>query len=93
MYVIYGGYVVLGIISLGAVSVALPEELASGSPLSRAVCGYATAFWGIRLVLQAVLDAKPFLTAWWLRAGYHLLTLLFVSFTLIFGYATFHIAT
>lgn len=87
MYFIYGGYVVLGIVSLGLISLLLSADLASGTPLARAVCGYAFAFWGIRLSLQAVLDAKPFLTAWWLKAGYALLTLLFLSFTLIFGYA------
>ncbi|MCO6044879.1 hypothetical protein NG895_13280 [Aeoliella sp. ICT_H6.2] len=89
MYWVYGGYVVLGIVSLGLISIACHDQLASGTPLARAVCGYAAAFWGIRLALQAVLDAKPFLTKWWLVAGYHLLTMLFVAFTAIFAWATF----
>lgn len=90
MYFIYGGYVVLGIVMLGLTSLLCSSELASGSPLARAFCIYATLFWGIRLGLQAVLDVKPFLTRWWLRLGYHLLTVLFASLTVVFGYATFH---
>jgi hypothetical protein len=88
MYFIYGGYVVLGIVTLGLTSLICSAELASGSPLARAFCIYATLFWGIRLSLQAVLDAKPFLTRWWLKLGYHLLTVLFAGITAVFGYAT-----
>ena len=87
LFWIYGGYVVLAIVSLGAICVFNSHELAGGSLLARCVCGYAAAFWVIRLCLQAVLDVKPFLTTWWLTAGYHLLTALFVSFTAIFLYA------
>ena len=89
MYWTYGGYVVLGIVFLGGVSLTCAEELASGSRLGRAVCLYGLVFWGARLPLQAVFDAKPFLTAWWLKAGYHLLTVLFFSFVVVYGYALF----
>jgi hypothetical protein len=37
-----------------------------------------------------VFDVKPYLTAWWLAAGYRLLTILFLSFTLVYGYAAAH---
>src|SRR5262245_47393220 len=83
----YGGYVVLGIVALGGVSLACADELAAGSRLARAVCLYGAAFWGARLCLQAVFEVKPHLTAWWLRAGYHTLTALFLCFTLVYGYA------
>ena len=89
LYWTYGGYVVMGIITLGAISLACADELASGSRLARAVCIYGTLFWGIRLALQAVLDAKPHLTAWWLTAGYHTLTVLFLFFTIVYGFAAF----
>ena len=87
LFWVYGGYVVLGIVALGALCVFNAGELAGGSLLARCVCGYLAAFWGIRLSLQIVLDVKPFLTAWWLTAGYHVLTLLFVSLTSLFSYA------
>lgn len=84
MYWVYGGYVVLGIISLGLLSLLCSAELASGSHLARGVCCYGAAFWGIRLCLQAVFDVRPHLTVWWLRAGYHLLTVFFAGFTLVY---------
>ncbi len=90
MYWTYGGYVVLAIIFNGVVCIAEPVELAGGSPLARIMCGYIAIFWGVRLCLQLVFDVKPFLTTRWLRTGYHLLTALFASFTLLFFYASAH---
>ena len=87
MYWIYGGYVVLSIVAFAVISIAHPSEIAAGSGLARAFCGYVAVFWGIRLGLQAVLDVKAHLTAWWLTVGYHLLTALFASFTVLYGYA------
>lgn len=86
MYFVYGGYVVLGIISLGVFSIVYANELAAAKGLARGVCIYAALFWGIRLSLQPFFDAKPYLTKWWLRAGYHLLSVLFCFFALVFGY-------
>jgi hypothetical protein len=54
--------------------------------LARAFCCYAAIFWGVRLALQTVFAAGPYLTTWWLRAGYHGLTLFFASFTGIFAW-------
>jgi hypothetical protein len=59
--------------------------------LARAFCAYVAVFWGIRLALQAVLDVKEYLTVWWLKAGYHLLTFLFLSFFLLYGWAAIHV--
>jgi hypothetical protein len=87
LFWVYGGYVVLSIVALGLISLLNAEELASGTGLARAICAYTAVFWGIRLSLQTVLDARPHLTKWWLKAGYHLLTVLFAAFTGIFGYA------
>lgn len=90
LYFIYGGYVVLGIITLGVTSLLYSAELASGVGLARPFCIYAALFWGVRLSLQTVLDARPHLRNWWLKSGYHLLTLLFAAITVVFGYAAFH---
>ena len=87
LYWIYGGYVVLAIIANGLVCILNADELAAGSRLARCVCGYLAIFWGVRVSLQPFLDVKEHLTLWWLRAGYHTLTLLFASFTAIFAYA------
>lgn len=89
LYWIYGGYVVLAIVALGVICLLNPAELASRTLLARSVCAYIAAFWGIRVSLQAVLDVREFLTAWWLTAGYHLLTVLFLSFTVLFAWVAF----
>jgi hypothetical protein len=90
LFWVYGGYVVLSIVSLGLICLTCSDELASGTRLARALCTYAALFWGIRLSLQPFFDARPFLTAWWLRCGYHLLSVLFAAFTVIFGWAAVH---
>ncbi len=87
MYWVYGGYVVLAIVSLGLISILNAHELASGSSLARGVCGYVAVFWGIRLSLQWVLDVKEHLSTWWLKLGYRLLTLLFAYFTVVYAWA------
>jgi hypothetical protein len=87
MYWIYGGYVVLAIAAFGLICLFSSDELANGSGLARGVCGYIAIFWGVRLALQWVLDAEAHLSTWWLKLGYHLLTILFAGFTLLFGFA------
>jgi hypothetical protein len=87
MYWTYGGYVVLSIVAFGCISVANAHELAARTGLARGFCLYVCVFWLIRLALQGVFDAKPFLTAWWLKLGYGLLTILFAGLTLIYGWA------
>ena len=87
LYWIYGGYTVLSIIALGLISLLNAHELASGTRLARSVTAYMAVFWGIRLSLQAVLDVKEHLTAWWLVAGECLLTVLFLYFTAVFTLA------
>ena len=90
MYWVYGGYVVLAIVALGLSCILNAEELGAGSRLARSFCCFGAAFWGIRLALQWVLDVKPFLTPWPLRVGYHLLTLGFLSFTLVYLWGALH---
>jgi len=87
MYLVYGGYIALSILSLGLICVLNAAELAGGSGLARSFSVYGAAFWGIRLLLQGVFDVKAHLTTWWLKAGYHLLTVLFAVFTAIYVWA------
>ena len=87
MYWVYGGYVVMAIVAFGLISLFNARELAAGSGLARGVCGYIAVFWGVRLALQWVFDVKEHLSAWWLKAGYHTLTVLFIGFTSVYGLA------
>lgn len=87
MYWVYGGYVVLSIVAFAALSIVNSRELASGSGLARGFCAYVAVFWGIRVALQAIFDVKEHLTAWWLKAGYFVLTLMFAGFTIVYAWA------
>ena len=87
MYWVYGGYVVLSIVAFAALSIVNARELAGGSGLARGFCAYVAVFWGIRVVLQGVFDVKEHLTAWWLKAGYYALTVMFAGFTVVYAWA------
>ena len=87
MYWTYGGYIVLSIVAFALLSIVYASELASGSGLARGVCAYIAVFWGVRVILQGVFDVKEHITAWWLKAGYVVLTLLFAALTLVYSWA------
>jgi hypothetical protein len=87
MHWVYGGYVVLSIVAFGTLCLLNAEELARGSLLARSLCAYIALFWAIRLSLQWVLDVEPYLSAWWLRLGYHTLTVVFAFFVVVFTLA------
>ncbi len=83
-----GGYVVLDLIAFGTISICYAKELASGSPLARAVCGFIAIFWLLRLLIGCFLfDARPYLRNRFLRLGYHGLTLVFIYHTVVYGIA------
>ena len=80
LFWVYGVFIVLTIVGFGAISLGCAHELAMGTPLARGFCAFVAVFWLARLGVQFfVFDASEFLTAWWLKAGYHLLTLIFTS--------------
>jgi hypothetical protein len=88
LFWVYGVFIVLTIISIGSISLACAAELASATPLARAFCAFAGVFWGARLAVQFfVFDARPFLTNWFFKAGYHGLTLLFTALVGIYGWS------
>ncbi len=88
MYWVYGGYVAMSIVAFALVSILNARDLAEGSGLARGVCGYIAVFWGVRVALQGVFDVKEHLTAWWLKAGYFTLTVLFAALTVVYAWAT-----
>lgn len=87
MHWVYGGYVVLAIVAFALISVLNADELARGSGLARAICGYIAVFWGVRLGLQAVFEMRPYLDAWWKVAGHAALTVLFAGLTVVYAVA------
>src|ERR1044072_1685081 len=87
MYWVDGGVIVLSIVAFGALSIFNSPELTSGTGMTRGFCAYVAVFWGVRLALQAVFDVKAHLAAWWLKAGYFVLTLLFAGLTVVYAWA------
>ena len=87
MYWVYGGYVVMSIVAFAVLSILNARELAERSGLARGVCVYIAVFWGVRVVLQGVFDVKEHLSAWWLKAGYFMLTVLFAALTVLYAWA------
>jgi hypothetical protein len=90
LFWVYGCFIVLVIISFGAITLLHADVLASGTPLARSLCAVIAIFWLARLAVQFfVFDARPFLTNTLLRLGYHSLTLSFTVLVLIYGWAAF----
>jgi hypothetical protein len=86
LFWVYGCFIVLMIISFGALTLGNADELVSGALLPRSVCAIIAIFWLARLAVQFfVFDARPFLTTTFLRLGYHGLTLLFTALVFIYG--------
>ena len=92
LFWVYGGFIVLTIISFGALTLLKADELSSAAPLARCVCAIIAIFWLARLAVQFfVFDARPFLTTAVRRAGYHGLTFLFSALVFIYGCAALNL--
>jgi hypothetical protein len=85
---VHGAFIVLVIAGFGALSVALPAELAGGTLLARGACGLIALFWIARVGVQFfVFDAKKYLGNWFLRLGYSGLTVVFIYHAVVYGLA------
>jgi len=81
-------FIVIVILGFALVSLLNAPALSGGSPLARSVCGFIALFWLTRLVIQfALFDARPYLTKAALKLGHHSMTLLFVFFATVYGWA------
>jgi hypothetical protein len=85
---VHGLFIVLTIVGFGTLTIVFPADLAAGTPLARAVCGFIAAFWSARLLVQFfIFDAGPLLTTPLLKAGYHGLTLVFIYQAVVMSWA------
>ena len=92
LFWVYGCFIVLVIISFGALTLVNADEFVSGAPLPRSVCAVIAIFWLARLAVQFfVFDARPFLTTTFLRLGYHGLTPLFTALVFVYGCAALNL--
>jgi hypothetical protein len=74
-------------VGFGAGSWFLAHELAAGTVLARAACGFLAVFWTLRLVAAAwLLDVRPYLTNAWYRAGYAATNIVFAALPFAYGW-------
>jgi hypothetical protein len=84
---VYYSFLALCLVSFGLGTFLLAEQLATGTPLARAVCGFLAVFWGLRFVVGTfVFDLKPYLTSAWRRAGLGAANLVFTCLPIIYGW-------
>lgn len=87
---VYYTFLALCLISFGLGTFFLAEELASGAPLARAVCGFLAVFWFVRFIVGTfVFDLRPYLTSTWRRVGLFAANLVFTTLPFVYGWAAF----
>ena len=87
LFWVYYGFIALFLVSFGALSFFLATELASGTALARAVCGFLAVFWTIRLCIAAfVFDVSPYLAGTFWKVGYHATNIVFAILPVIYGW-------
>jgi hypothetical protein len=83
-------FIGLCLVGFGLGSWVMAPELAAGSPLARAICGFLAAFWTIRLVAAIwVLNVKPYLTNGWWRLGYQATNVVFGALPFFYAWLAF----
>ena len=88
LFWVYGGFIVLTIVGFGVISIVNAPSLASGTPLARSVCAFIAVFWSARLFVQLfVFDTRGILRGVLMRAGYHVLTAVFVYLAMVYAMA------
>jgi hypothetical protein len=83
----YYAFIGLCLVGFGLGSWVYAQELASGEPLARAVCGFLAVFWSIRLIAAIwVLDVSVYLTNGWRRLGYQATNVVFGLLPFFYGW-------
>ncbi len=90
LFWVYGIFIVITIIGFGTLTLLNADAMAAGDPVARSLAAFIAIFWFVRLMIQWFLfDARPFLTNLFLKIGEHGLTIVFIYFTLIYGWTAF----
>jgi hypothetical protein len=85
---VYGVFVVIVIIAFAVLTFRHADAMAAREPVARSLCLFIAIFWGVRLLVQfAIFDARPFLTNWFYKTGFHALTIIFAFLTFVYGKA------
>ena len=87
LFWVYYAFIGISLVSFGLGTFFLADQLASGTVLARAVCGFLALFWSVRLVAGTfVFDLRPYLTNRWRRAGLAAANLVFACLPVLYGW-------
>jgi len=87
LFWVYYAFIGLCLVSFGALSFFMAEDLATGEPLARAVCAFLAVFWTVRLVTAVfVFDLRPYLTTTLRKVGYQATNVAFGMLPLLYIY-------
>ena len=88
LFWVYGVFVVMVIIAFAVLTFRHADAMAAREPVARSLCLFIAIFWGARLLVEfAIFDARPFLTNWFYKTGFHALTIIFAFLTFVYGKA------
>jgi hypothetical protein len=88
LFWVYGVFIVMVIVAFAILTFVHVDAMAARQPVAHSLCLFIAIFWGMRLFVQfAVFDARPFLTNWFYKTGYHVLTVFFAFLTFVYGKA------
>jgi hypothetical protein len=87
LFWVYYAFVGLSLVCFGLGTFFLADQLAAGTPLARAVCGFLALFWSVRFVAGTfVFDLRPYLTNRWRRAGLAAANIVFTCLPIVYGW-------
>ena len=87
LFWVYYAFIGLSLTCFGLGTFLLADQLAAGTPLARAVCGFLALFWSVRFVAGTfVFDLRPYLTSGWRRAGLTAANIVFTCLPIIYGW-------
>jgi hypothetical protein len=87
LFWVYYTFIGLSLIGFGLGTFFLADDLAAGTPLARAVCGFLALFWTLRFLFGTfVFDLRPYLTNRWRRMGLTAANLVFTCLPMVYGW-------
>lgn len=87
LFWVYYCFIGLCLVSFGLGTFFLADQLASGTALARAVCGFLAVFWTVRFIAGTfVFDLRPYLTSTWRRVGLTAANMVFTCLPILYGW-------
>lgn len=87
LFRLYYAFIGLCLVSFGIGSWIFANDLASGTPLARALCGFLAAFWTLRWIGALLLDVSPYLVNGWWKLGYNATNVVFCLLPFLYAWA------